>query len=436
MSRIYLKIEGIYCAHCEETIRNALMKNGSVKKVEIKGDIATVFYVGDIDSCDLVERVCAAGYQTKPEYVSCSRRTLLKQPEPLKFVMPLAVVLTAALSIKCVFGIDIFNLIPTIDSSITYEMLVVTGLFTSIHCISMCGAINLSASVGFHGEGRIVKPVLYNVGRVISYTVIGGMVGLLGSVLQLNAYVSGAVILAAGVLMLLMSLGMTGMIPFRLSGLFHIKSRSSNVFIIGLLNGLMPCGPLQAMQLYALSTGSFYSGALSMFLFGIGTVPLMLSVGILMNSLRGRGRILLNRMASALILVLSLVMVNRGLLTLGIDLFRSADDPESYLAAEKSEDGVQRVTFDLTYNQYSDIIVQKGVPVNMIIHADENYLTGCNNEVVCRELGFEKKLEAGDNVITFVPEETGTYVYTCWMSMIKNTIKVIDDEAYFENAVG
>ena len=84
----------------------------------------------------------------------------------------------------------------------------------------------------------------------------------------------------------------------------------------------MPCGPLQAMQVYALSTGSFIGGALSMFLFSLGTVPLMLFVGIVVNIFKGKRKILINKIASILILILSIVMLNRGLLSLNIDLFR------------------------------------------------------------------------------------------------------------------
>ena len=89
----------------------------------------------------------------------------------------------------------------------------------------------------------------------------------------------------AGLLMLGMALRMLGV--FKVLRGFSVSlprfrsggERSS--FVVGLLNGLMPCGPLQAMQLYALSRGTFAGGALSMLLFGLGTVPLMFGFGAL-----------------------------------------------------------------------------------------------------------------------------------------------------------
>ena len=194
----------------------------------------------------------------------------------------------------------------------------------------------------------------------------------------------------------------------------------------------MPCGPLQAMQVYALSTGSFFKGAFSMFLFCLGTIPLMLFIGILFNILKGKWKIVFNKVASVLILILSLVMLNRGLLYLNIDLFKN-NNYDGFTIA-KLEDSVQTVEFDLSYNNYQDIILQKGIPVKMVIHVDKKYLTGCNNEIIINEFNIKQELKEGDNVIEFTPKEEATITYTCWMNMIKNTIKVIDDKDYFEGS--
>ena len=308
-------------------------------------------------------------------------------------------------------------------------MLFVTGLLTSIHCISMCGAINLVA-VSSSKKG-IKSTLLYNLGRVVSYTLIGGIVGLLGSVISFNDTVKGIIILIASILMLLMSLSMLGIIDFRLPKFKRIKSKSHNAFIIGLLNGFMPCGPLQAMQVYALSTGSFIKGALSMFLFSLGTVPLMLFVGVFYSVIKGKGKILLNKIASILIMILSLVMLNRGLITLGFNIENIFNDYGSYTKSTIKEN-YQEVKFDLEYSDYEDIIVQKGIPVRMIINVDKKYLTGCNNEISIKEFNINKKLEEGENIIEFVPEDEGVYTYTCWMEMITNNIKVIDNKKIFK----
>lgn len=180
---------------------------------------------------------------------------------------------------------------------------------------------------------------------------------------------------------------------------------------------------ITGMQIYALGTGSFIKGTLSMFLFSLGTVPLMLMVGIVFNLVKGKQKILLNKIAVTLILVLSLTMVNRGLLTLNVDLFK-VNDNNNYVEAN-IEGNYQVIEMDLTYDNYQDIVVKKDVPVKMIIHVDKKYLTGCNNELIINEFNISKKLDVGDNIIEFTPDKMGIFTYTCWMRMIKNNIKVI-----------
>jgi sulfite exporter TauE/SafE len=91
-------------------------------------------------------------------------------------------------------------------------------------------------------------------------------------------------------------------------------------FIVGLLNGLMPCGPLQAMQLYALSTGSVIMGAASMFVFSAGTVPLMFALGAVNSVLNARFSRVMTTVSAVLVLVLGLAMLTNALALLGINL--------------------------------------------------------------------------------------------------------------------
>ncbi|MBR1718660.1 MAG: sulfite exporter TauE/SafE family protein [Bacilli bacterium] len=426
----YVKIDGIHCEHCIDTITNELLKNKNIKNVVIKNNIAHITYEKNLPDKDIIDTIKKIDYFTKEEYITNSLKDIDNKIKLKEFAIILFLIIAVWFLINKMFGFNIFNVIPNIDSNITYGMLFVTGVLTSIHCISMCGAINLIAIIDSKNK-NFKRPLLYNSGRVVSYTIIGGFAGLLGSVFKINELVSGIIIIIAALLMLLMSLNMLGVIDLRLKLGLNVRTKTRNPFIIGLLNGLMPCGPLQAMQVYALSTGSFIKGALSMFLFSLGTVPLMLSIGIIYNLIKGKRKILLNKIASILILILSIVMLNRGLLTLNIDITKPFNNYDNYKSS-KLNDNYQIVEFDLSYNSYEDIIVQKGIPVKMIIHVDEKYLTGCNNELEIKDFNIVKKLKSGENIIEFTPNNVDTYTYTCWMNMIKNNIKVIDDINYFK----
>ncbi|NLE24030.1 MAG: heavy metal transporter, partial [Clostridiaceae bacterium] len=190
--------------------------------------------------------------------------------------------------------------------------------------------------------------------------------------------------------------------------------------------GLMPCGPLQAMQIYALGTGNFAAGALSMFLFSMGTVPLMFGFGAVSSILSGKFTHKMMKVGAMLVIVLGLLMLNRGLNLSGLGIV-----PSSAQAADSSiariKDGVQYVSTDLEPGGYSPITVQKGIPVKWTIRVEKGDLNGCNNPITIPRYNKLEKLKIGDNLIEFTPEEEGDIIYTCWMGMISSNIKVVDD---------
>lgn len=425
MATIYVKIKGIHCQNCETTIQRALLKLPRVKEVTIKNFIAHITYEEPLTNDEIINAITQAGYITKASYIRTNLKDLEKKSNLKQlFLILTIIILIISLTYK-IFGFNIFNVIPTIDSNITYTMLFLTGLLTSIHCVSMCGAINLIATLNQNYKNRFERPLKYNLGRLISYTILGGIAGLLGSILTINNIISGIIITIAGLDMFVMSLEMLGFfrIP-RIKFLTPKHKKTSNPFLIGLLNGLMPCGPLQAMQLYALSTSSMLKGALSMFLFGLGTMPLMLLTSVIFTNLKGKNKILINNIASVLILVLSVLMLNRGLVALNINI-PAFEGNTKYLTPNIIDD-TQVVEFDLSYNGYQNIKVGVDKPVKMIIHVDKKYLTGCNNSLTIPEYNINQELKVGDNIIEFHPTKEGTFIYTCWMNMLKNNIKVVN----------
>lgn len=424
MKVIYVKIDGITCDHCRNKITNALKKINHIKNITFDGNIAKIEYEKVINKNKIIDCINLLDYSTNLKLIS-EKKNELKRNISFKELMIITTVLVIiSIIINKIFGFNIFNIIPTINSKMSYAMLLGVGILTSIHCISMCGAINLVASSS--NTKNFKKPLLYNLGRLISYTLVGGIVGLIGSVFTLNSNLQGIIIILAATLMFALGLNMMGIISFRFPR-FKIYNKNNSSFIIGIFNGLMPCGPLQAMQIYALATGSFLYGALSMFLFCLGTIPLMLFVGMLSNFLNGKKRIFLMKVSTVLILILSLVMFNRGLLNIGIDISRVfAPNYDNYIKSEIKEN-YQVIEFDLSYSGYRDIIVKKGIPVKMIIDTANGSLTGCNNSIIIKAFNIKQDLKLGENIIEFTPNKTGKFTYTCWMGMIKNNIVVVED---------
>lgn len=142
MTKIYVKIKGIHCQNCKTTIQKALLKLPRVKEVTIKNFIANITYEDSLTKPEIIQTITKAGYITKASYISNNLKDLEKKSNlKQSFLILTIIILIISLTYK-IFGFNIFNVISTIDSNITYTMLFLTGFLTSIHCVSMCGAIN------------------------------------------------------------------------------------------------------------------------------------------------------------------------------------------------------------------------------------------------------------------------------------------------------
>lgn len=356
----------------------------------------------------------------------------------------IVIILLALFVLMQYFGVGtLLNAFPVAQQGMGYGMLLIIGVITSVHCVGMCGGINLSqcipqaAKAEEAGRFASVRPsALYNAGRVLSYTVIGAAVGGIGSVISLSGTAKGIVQLAAGVFMVIMGLNMLDVFPFlrklnlRMPKIFAQKinseKQSSSPFYVGRLNGLMPCGPLQAMQLYALSTGDPVKGALAMLVFSLGTVPLMFGLGALGGLLSKKFTRTIMTAGAALVIVLGVSMFSNGLALsgVGIPLLANTNGTTAYIAA----DGVQEVTTQLEPGTYQPITVKAGVPVRWTIHAEKGSLNGCNNSIIVPQYGLQQSLALGDTVIEFTPDKSGTFSYTCWMGMIRSFITVANPD--------
>jgi sulfite exporter TauE/SafE len=286
--------------------------------------------------------------------------------------------------------------------------------------------------------GALRSGFLYNLGRVVSYTLIGGLAGALGSAVSISEGARGWVQTAAGGFMVVMGLNMLNVFPWlrrlnprmpKFFAFFTGNVHGRTPLYVGLLNGLMPCGPLQAMQLYALSAGSFMRGALAMFLFSMGTLPLMFGLSALSSILSKKFTRGMTAVGAAMVVVFGIAMFGNGMSLSGISasatMMLAQNSPSGALA--RIEGNVQTVRTELASGRYAPITVQAGIPVRWTLHAEPGTLNGCNNRIIIPEYGrMQKKLELGDNVIEFTPERSGAFLYTCWMGMIRGRITVVD----------
>lgn len=458
MQKITFKVEGMTCSGCENKIEKNLNKIDGVKSVKANFGTENVIIEYDANKVNLVTityTIEKLGYKVaKEEEKKQNEVSTLYNKENIKILGIIAAIFVVYLIVQNTIG---FNFAPEINNNMGYGMLFVIGILTSIHCVAMCGGINISQCSKYSynstkKSSKLYPSFLYNMGRVVSYTVIGAVVGALGSVISFTGWTKAIVTILSGILMLIMGLNMLNVFPWlrkfnpTIPRFFRSKVNKQKAnkgpFYVGLLNGLMPCGPLQAMQIYALSTGSALQGALSMFLFAVGTVPLMFTLGALSSFLSEKFNKKMMKVSAALVIILAVVMIDRGLSLSGISLdinvngtsltpsgqfATSSTSKQGYPNPSTINGDVQEVTTTLKNGEYSPITVQKGVKVKWTIKVEAGDLNGCNNPVTIPKYNISKKLVVGDNVIEFTPTDTGKIVYTCWMGMVRSNIYVVDN---------
>ena len=441
--RRVLQIRGMTCTGCEERIERVLRRLKGVKKVRASYKDATAeveFDPGAVSLKQIAEAVEKLDYRV----ILGSAGPRRDEPEDRQFtkgqLVGIGVIILAVyLILKNTVG---FDFVPNITQNMGYGLLFVVGLLTSLHCVAMCGGINLSQCISASSAGGeenrragFLPSLLYNSGRVVSYTLVGGIVGALGSVVSFSGTAKGIVAIAAGLFMVLMGLNLLNVFPWlrritphlpRSLGKFARGNGNRGPFFVGLLNGLMPCGPLQAMQLYALGTGSAWAGALSMFVFSLGTVPLMFGFGALSSLLSRKFTHKMMKVSAVLVMLLGVVMLNRGFALSGLNFGITAGAAGAVRNPAAVSGNVQTVTTSLK-NGYEPITVQTGVPVKWIIQADAGDINGCNGTLNIPAYNISKTLQPGDNEIDFTPQTAGTVPYSCWMGMIRSSITVVDD---------
>jgi len=462
------RIGGMTCVNCQNRIEKKLKEMAGVQAVTVNyntGEAVVTYDAAQTSFEEISAVIEKLGYQTLGE--NAKNQTLQ--------IIGTLIIILALFMIMQTFGTSsLAASFPIAKEGMSYAMLLVIGLLTGIHCIAMCGGINLSQTLrresgvgsgewktksGESGEGSevsssastysmLLPSLLYNGGRLVSYTLVGILVGALGSVITLSGRFQGVVQIVAGVFMVIMGINMLGLFPAlrrlspRMPKFFEGKIKGRGPLVIGFLNGFMPCGPLQAMQLYALSTGSPIRGGISMFLFCAGTIPLMFALGAVSSALTGvKGRAFSRRVMQAgaiAVAALGLVMFSNGWALSKFTGNTASSKPVPSQSAKPAststppmpeiKNGEQIVNSTLQPRRYPAITVQQGIPVRWTINAPPGSINGCNNSFIIQEYGIQYAFEPGDNVIKFTPTKPGRFIYTCWMGMIKSTITVVAKE--------
>ena len=412
-----INVSGMMCEHCEESIKKSINKLNGVYTVtaNFKTGVVIVDYDDSVSLRNIINAIETIGYSVDAK-------------NNLRDGLSLLVIGLSLMFLAEYVGINFSQNLPIAKNEMTYIMLFGIGILTSFHCVAMCGGLNLTSSL--HSNKALKTSILYNSGRLLSYSLIGGLLGVLGSIISITIRVRAVIGIIAAIFMIIMGLKMMGCfpiikhialpVPLKLKMILS-KLSKGNSFFIGLINGFMPCGPLQSMQLLAIASGSFIVGFFSMFAFCLGTIPLMFLFGLVAGIMKNKWKNTVALVGGVLIILFGVSMLSNNLALTGINLTTNS---EGYYVAMQERD-IQIVKTELLPNAYPSIEVKLRKPVKWVIMADEGNINGCNNEINIPNLNMRVELHEGENIIEFLPNEEGVINYSCWMGMIKAQIRVV-----------
>ena len=246
-----------------------------------------------------------------------------------------------------------------------YISALVIGLVGSIHCAGMCGPIAIALPL--HGQNMLQKMlggVLYNLGRTFTYGVMGILFGWVGQGLEMIGFQQRVSVIMGAIMVLSVLFpslfknqyrldrswfSWIGKLKSSFGRLLNVRSFGS-LFFIGMLNGLLPCGLVYMAIAGAIGTGSVMGGSLYMVLFGLGTIPMLLAISMAGNLMNIQVRNRINKLIPALVIVVGILFMLRGL-NLGIK-FLSPPREKIEKKFEKSlQDEKPMATLSLTFHR-------------------------------------------------------------------------------------
>ena len=291
-------VDGMHCAACELLVETKLSKHLQVNKVTAKLNTQKVIIEGNFEdkkdteklAQELTQLIQEEGYKV---FVNKPSKRKVKW-EDFIYAFPIGI------SIVVIFlflqKLGLVNIINTSGGSLTYPVIFFIGIVASLSsCMAVVGGLVLSMSATYAKEskaGKVTSQIAFHAARIIGFFFLGGLLGLVGASFRLTSEIYFILDLLIAIVMIILAFNMMDIFPFfknlqpRMPKFISTKayslSENSNIsrfkflitpLLIGIATFFLPCGFTQSMQLYALSSGTFLSGGMIMFIFALGTFP-------------------------------------------------------------------------------------------------------------------------------------------------------------------
>src|SRR3990167_5979079 len=281
-------VHGMHCNACVLMIESELGEQPNISRVKSSLANHSVEVVGDFGDKTPEQIAEELTLPLKPRGYTVSVEKQIKEKKWADFKIAVPIALGFALLFYILQKMGIINLVNS--GNVTYGTAFVIGIIASLStCMAVVGGLLLSMSATFAREGDKVKPqLLFHGGRVVSFFILGGVIGAVGSAFTLNAEATFVLSLIIGLVMLILGVNLLDVFHFTkklqpsmpkfIAKHAHGVSKFNHTLtplLVGVATFFLPCGFTQSMQLYTLGTGSFLRGGFTMLAFALGTLPVL-----------------------------------------------------------------------------------------------------------------------------------------------------------------
>lgn len=457
-------VEGMHCSSCEILIEKKLIKRDGVEAVDASlanCELDVVLEQGKfIDLNEVNRELEPLGYKIKKNPVVMQTEKLfstspsgslrISKKKLKQLLRYFAIVLSLLVAFFVVEGFQ-FGRFVSIDSRSTLSAFFLLGLVAGVSsCAALIGGLLLSLIKHWHEvyidsekTSQKAQPhILFHVGRLSSFFVLGGALGVVGDAITFGSSATYAFLtVAVSVLMVILALQMLGvswatkLSPKLPKFITRAAASEQNFkgrfmpFTTGAATFFLPCGFTLIAQGVALSTGDFLSGGLVMFYFALGTLPMLLAISASGIKFTSKPHLTAKflQVAGIVIIFFALYNINGQLNVLGYrslsdlnirDRFKEVNNVKAApYAGQGDEQIISIVAKGFNYIPTGSTTFQSGRPTKLVV--DNQGIQGCGSFMASRGLidGFIP-LERGQNVIDLGSPNPGTYKLTCSMGMV------------------
>ena len=328
MNKYTFHVSGTHCASCKILIEDVLGDEEIVKKVEVDLKTATVDI--ETDSSKNIEElieILGSKIKTNGYILSVENIKVDKQNNDILWqAIPIGLGLLIRFFLLQKSGI--LNL--GIAGKTTPTTSFIIGLIASVSsCLAIVGGLvlSISAKISQDNKSDTKTFILFHVGRLVSFALLGGVLGLVGNIIGINFTLTTILGIVASIIMIFLGLNLVGVFSKNKivlhSGIFKffrkVEHKTFTPLLVGFGTFFLPCGFTQSMQVVALSSGSFLGGSLIMLAFALGTLPVLLLLSFGSSSFASsKYANLFFKSAGVVVIGLGLFALLGGLVAMGI----------------------------------------------------------------------------------------------------------------------